>query len=103
MAAPTEMKRLYRQVKVTGFESKKCERHLRVAAKGGQFGVEMIELENGGIIKRLHGDLYKNSVWYSVYGSKGRMESAIEDAQQGVFNRIYVNVDEYSGHYGFKR
>ena len=89
-----------RPVRVTGYESKKCERHLRVGAKGGQFGVEMIELENGGLIKSLHGDLYKNSVWYSVYGSKGRMESAREDAEQGLFNRIYVNADEYSGAYG---
>ncbi len=93
-----------RPVSVTGFEGLKNERNLRCGAKGGQFGVEMITLENGGIIKSLHGFLYRDSVWYSVYGAKGRMESAREDAaffrkpEEGV-DRIYLNTDEYSGQY----
>ncbi|MBR2972652.1 MAG: Gfo/Idh/MocA family oxidoreductase [Clostridia bacterium] len=89
-----------RPVKVTGYESKKCERNLRDGAKGGQFGMEIIELENGGIVKSIHGGLYKNSIWYSVYGSKGRMESAREDEYKHGIGRIYVNADEYSGAYG---
>ena len=86
-----------RPVSVTGFESKKTERNLRVGAKGGLFGMELVELENGGIIKSIHGGLYKNSIWYSVYGSKGRMESAREDAGDGAYRKIYVNADEYPG------
>lgn len=88
-----------RPVTVTGFEGKKIERNLRTGAKAGAFGIEMVELENGGIVKSIHGGLYKDSVWYSVYGSKGRMESAREDAECGAFNKIYVNADEYSGEY----
>lgn len=89
-----------RPVTVVGFESSMNERHLRVGALGGQYGIEMITLENGGIIKSIHGDLYKNSIWYSLYGSKGRMESAREDAKEGDVRTIYVNVDRYSGEYG---
>lgn len=62
-----------RPVKVVGFESTLTERKLRNGAKGGLFGIEMVTLENGGIIKSIHGDLYKDSIWYSMYGSKGRM------------------------------
>ncbi|MBE7030475.1 MAG: Gfo/Idh/MocA family oxidoreductase [Ruminococcaceae bacterium] len=88
-----------RPVRVTGFEGKKIERNLRVGAKAGQFGIEMVELENGALIKSLHGYLYNHSTWYTVYGSKGRMESAREDAHAGSVNMLYVNNDEYSGQY----
>ena len=89
-----------RPVKVTGFEGTNNQRKLNVGAKGGQYGIEMVELENGGIIKSIHGDLYKNSIWYTCYGSKGRAESAREDAEKGDVSQIYVNVDAYSGEYG---
>ena len=88
-----------RPVSVTGFEGTKTERGLRVGAKTGQFGIEMVTLENGGIIKSIHGGLYKNSIWYSVYGDKGRMECAREDAKDGHINKIYVNYNEFSGDY----
>ena len=88
-----------RPVSVTGFEGVKIERHLCTGAKGGQFGIEMVTLENGGIIKSIHGNLYKNSVWYSMYGAKGRTESAREDAENGAVKRIYVNCDEHVGDY----
>lgn len=88
-----------RPVSVVGFEGLKTERQLRTGAKGAAFGIEMVRLENGGVIKSLHGNLYKNSIWYSVYGSKGRMETAREDARRGDIRRIYVNADAYSGEY----
>lgn len=89
-----------RPVSVVGFESTKNERGLRVGAKKGQFGIEMVTLENGSIIKSIHGDLYKDSIWYSVYGSKGRMECGREDAKDGHIHKIYVNRDKFSGDYG---
>ena len=42
---------------------------------------------------------YKNSIWYRVDGTKGRMESAREDAQNGDDRRIYINTDDYPGGY----
>lgn len=88
-----------RPIKVTGFESLMNERHLKGGSKAGQFGIEMIEFENGGIAKSIHGSLYKNSIWYTIYGSKGRMESAREDAENGGFHRIFINADNYAGEY----
>ena len=55
--------------------------------------------ENGGIVKSMHGGVYKNSVWYSLYGSKGTMESAREITKNGEMKTIFVNADEYSGEY----
>ena len=88
-----------RPVKVTGFEGSKIELNLRIGSKAGSFGMEMVELENGGIIKSIHGHLYTNSIWYTAYGSKGRMESAREDAGEGDVGKIYINADEYPGLY----
>jgi len=67
-----------RPVSVIGIEGTKTERKLRMGSKGGAFGIEMVTLENGGIIKSIHGGLYKNSVWYAMYGSKGEMECGRE-------------------------
>ena len=89
-----------RPVSVTGFEGTKNERNLRSGSKSGQFGIEMVTLENGGIVKSIHGGLYKDSIWYSAYGSKGRMECGREDAKDGHINKIYVNYDNFSGEYG---
>jgi len=89
-----------RPVSVIGIEGTKNERGLRTGEKEGAFALEMVTLENGGIIKSIHGGLYNNSIWYSVYGSHGRMESAREDAEAGGVGRIYINADEYSGEYG---
>lgn len=88
-----------RPVSVIGFEGNKTERNLRMGAKGGAFGIEMITLENDGIIKSIHGGLYEESIWYTMYGSKGRMESARYDTKMGNTGRIYVKADEYSGQY----
>ncbi len=87
-----------RPVSVIGLEGTKTERNLRTGSKSGAFGIELVTLENGGIVKSIHGGLYKNSIWYTVYGSHGRMESAREDAGEGV-ERLFVNADEYSGEY----
>ena len=89
-----------RPVSVTGFESTRNERNLRVGAKAGTLGIEMVTLENGAIVKSIHGGLYKNSVWYTAYGAKGRMECGREDAKDGHVNKIYVNSDAFSGDYG---
>lgn len=91
-----------RPVSVVGFESSMTERSLRVGKMSGQFGIEMITMENGAIVKSIHGDLYKNSLWWTLYGSKGRMESGREDSELGAetaIGTVYLNVDEYSGEY----
>ncbi len=90
-----------RPVSVVGFEGTGAGmvRQLRTGAKAGSFGMELITLENGAIAKSIHGGLYKNSIWYTIYGSLGRAESAREGTGAGDVNHIYVDVDEYSGQY----
>ena len=88
-----------RPVSVVGFEGTRVERNLRVGSKAGAFGIEMVTLENGGIVKSLHGGLYRDSIWYSVYGSKGRMESAREDSRRDNVYRLYTHFDENDGDY----
>ena len=88
-----------RPVSVTGYEGSKTTRGWRVGRRCGQFGIEMVTLENGGIVKSIHGDLYKNSIWYTVYGSLGRAESAREDAEKEDVRQIYVNTDPADGDY----
>lgn len=89
-----------RPVSVVGMESTMNHRRLRTGCKGAAMGIEMVTLENGGIIKSVHGDLYKTSVWYCVYGGKGRMESGRDDARDGHISKIYVNKDAFEGGYG---
>ena len=87
-----------RPVKVTGFEIPFNDRMARMGAKAGPIGVEMVTLENGAVIKSVHGvGVSKNSVWYSVYGSKGRMESFREDGSDDGVSHLYVNCDKYEG------
>lgn len=91
-----------RPVSVIGFEGAKTERNLRTGSKSGQFGIEMVTLENGGIVKSIHGGLYMGSGWYCMYGSKGRMECARERLNKRQVYEIFVETDEYSGQYAPK-
>ena len=66
-----------RPVSVTGFEAPFNKKMYRMGAKAGPFGVEMVTLENGAILKSLHGvGSVKYSLWYSVQGDMGVLESA---------------------------
>ncbi|MBQ3086366.1 MAG: GNAT family N-acetyltransferase [Clostridia bacterium] len=87
-----------RPVKVTGFELPFNDRMHRMGAKAGPVGIEMVTLESGAVLKSIHGvGPSKNSVWYSVYGSKGRMESARKDAGCDGVQTLYVNCDKEEG------
>lgn len=87
-----------RPVKVVGLEGTFNARMARMGAKAGHMGVEMVTLENGAIIKSIHGvGPSKESIWYSVYGSKGRMETARYETWQNNVNTLYANLDDYEG------
>lgn len=88
-----------RPVSVTAFEMPFNERMARMGAKAGHTAMEMITLENGAVLKSLHGvGCSRNSIWYSIYGSEGRLESAREDAENGGVGRIYTNLTERNPH-----
>ncbi len=77
-----------RPVKVTGFERAVPERCLEVG-KMNAGGMEIVEFENGGQAKSIHGQLLRepSSVWYNMYGSKGMMEG---DRWDPATKKIYV-------------
>ena len=83
-------------VKVTGFEMPYNNRMARMGAKSGWGSLIIITLENGAVIKSLHGvGPSKNSVWFSVYGSLGTAESRREAADGDC--AIYTDLDEFEG------
>lgn len=87
-----------RPVSVIGFESGRNEQPRRNGAKGAQYGITMMTMENGAVVKSINGCfLYEHSIWYSMYGSQGILESARDIAQQGGTQHIYVKTDEYDG------
>ncbi|MCR5040910.1 MAG: GNAT family N-acetyltransferase, partial [Clostridia bacterium] len=84
-----------RPVKVVGLEVAYNDRMRRMGALGGPIGVEMVTMENGGVCKSLHGvGPSRDSIWYSVYGSLGRAESAREDAENGGVGKLYTDLSE---------
>ena len=67
-----------RPVQVTGFETNvNTERSPAVSFNGGGGGIEMVTLDNGAVVKSIHGGLKREpgSVNYQIYGTKGMMES----------------------------
>ena len=65
-----------RPVKVVGFETNPNEEWLELGAYSGA-GIEMVTLENGAIMKSVHGSLKRepSSVNYELYCKNGMMES----------------------------
>lgn len=88
-----------RPVSVVGMESTLNERMRAVGQKGAALGMELITLENGAIVKSIHGGLYKDSKFYCVYGEKGRMETARYAANAGDVGKIYIEYDQTAGAY----
>ena len=82
-----------RPVSVVGFETVPNERFTELGCFRGT-GIEMITLENGAVIKSIHGDLKREPHSYSVqvYGKKGMMESERYNEKQ--FN-IYIEGEEF--------
>ena len=91
-----------RPVSVVGIEGPRtlrCDR-MKMAASG--VGLELVTLENGAVLKSIHGTgLCRNSVWYTVYGSKAQLETAREDAENGDVGTLYAQFDEYEGENAF--
>lgn len=88
-----------RPVSVTGFEPPYNDASFRIGSCSAAYGVEMVTLENGAIIKSLHGNVYRDNIWYLVAGAKGSMESSRRIAQDGEVSRLYVSYDENEGDY----
>ena len=83
---------------VVGIEGPVTERTRSFGKKGPAFGVEMVTLENGGVVKSLHGiGVTRKSYYFTLMGSKGRLESARADAEDGYVGTVYENLDPEVG------
>ena len=88
-----------RPVKVTGYELPFSSRNARMALKSGNAAVEMIEMENGTFFKAYHGQASATSIFYEVYGSKGRMESERVMVEGDYARRMYLESYAEEGRY----
>ena len=88
-----------RPVRVVGFETPPVDNMMRYGYKAGTSGMIIAQMSNGATVKSLHGNLKREpgSIWYSIYGRKGMMES--DRWSEGV-NRIHVfrEGDPLTGH-----
>lgn len=66
-----------RPVKVIGFETPNVENMAAVGYRAGTSGMIVAQMSNGATLKSLNGHLKRkpDSIWYSIYGKKGMMES----------------------------
>lgn len=78
-----------RPVKVVGFETPNVENMAQYGYRGGTSGMIVAQMSNGATVKSLHGYLKREptSVWYSIYGKKGMIES---DRWEEGISRVYV-------------
>ena len=88
-----------RPVRVIGAELPFNARCAREGCLTGSLGVELITMENGALVRSTHRQLAKDSVWYSLYGTKGCAESARRIAGQGGVNRLYTDLDRVIADY----
>lgn len=74
-----------RPVKVVGFETPLNPSNLQVGICRGS-GLELVTLENGAVVKSLHGWLKRegNGVNYTIYGQKGTMETGRMEGSTGM-------------------
>lgn len=85
-----------RPVKVSAFELPYTDCNIRMGRKSPLGGLEIVTFENGAIAKSVHGDLQRNNVWYTMYGSKGRVECPRECTGS---QDLYVEFNEFEGDY----
>lgn len=90
-----------RPVKVSGFEMPFNARAYRMGKRAGTAGVEMITLENGAVIRSTHSDLFRDSIWYSLYCADGHMESGRESAGSGT-DQVYSEITPGPGDYAHR-
>lgn len=88
-----------RPVRVTGFETPFGSRHARLGLKTGNAGIEMIEMENGAYLKSYHGHAAATSIWYTLYGAKGRLETERYIPETDYCTKLHLESYAEEGHY----
>lgn len=92
-----------RPVSVTGFESYHNERRSSVGAKTASFGISMLTLNNGAIVKALNGNLRISTLWYCMYGSEGKLENSRSILKNGGISLLNAEFAEKGSHENYTR
>ncbi len=81
-----------RPVRVVGFETPNAEYMANVGGRCGSSAMILLQMDNGATVKSLHGNLKRepSSIWYSIYGKKGMMET---DRWDGGTGRLHVFIE----------
>ncbi len=90
-----------RPVRVVGMETKPAERMQKLGFRAAEGAIELVQLENGGMVKSIHGYMKRepSSVWYSVYGKDAMAES---DRWDGDVRKIHIYDNKVShAHYSY--
>ena len=77
-----------RPVQVVGFENPPIDEFYRLGHAGGHAsGIEMVTLDNGAIVRSIHGPLKREPahVTYEVYGTRGYLGTATTDENVHVY------------------
>ena len=66
-----------RPVRVTGYETPNVQNMAKYGFRGGTSGMIVMQMDNKAVVKSLHGYLKRepSSIWYSLYGTKGMVET----------------------------
>jgi predicted dehydrogenase len=78
-----------RPARITGYETPNVANMAKYGFPGGTSGLIVMQMDNKAVVKSLHGYLKRepSSIWYSLYGTKGMMET---DRWDGGIERIYA-------------
>ncbi len=85
-----------RPISVTGFEPPYNDKCRRQGILGAPFAMEIVTLENGALVRSCHGQTSKNSVWFSMTCSKGKIEGAREaavNAKDSPHGKVYASIN----------
>lgn len=82
-----------RPVKVVGYEAPPVKENVEKTGHKSGTGIEMVTLDNGAVVKSLHGGLKRNHRNnYLIYGEKGMMESG-----HGAGEKAFTIYKEHKG------
>ena len=85
-----------RPSRVIGIENNPAERMLKLGSRSAEAAMEIVEMENGAMVKSIHGNLVRepSSIWYSIYGNKGMAESNRWEEGVNVVNLYEAETDK---------
>ena len=89
-----------RPERVIGIENNPAGRMLNLGSKSAEAAMEIVQMENGAMVKSIHGNLVRepSAIWYSVYGDKGMAESNRWEKRVDTVNLYEAVTDQHTAY-----